>query len=363
MKRILLLSGYDAKSHRYWRQNLVAQFPEHDWTTLALKDRNFSWRMGGNALNFVADFEDELRQNYDLIVATSMTDLCGLFGLFPKLSQIPSLLYFHENQMAYPASKEQPDTIHYQLSNIKSAMAAKQLIFNSIYNKETFLTGVMKFEHKVPEGFPKQLAQQLESKSHVIPVPLTNDCFAQNNHKLNTSLHRHLSVTWNHRWEYDKGPETLLNILALCQTHLPDIKFNIIGQQFRQSPKAFETINKNHSQQISHWGFIEKRTDYLSVLASSDVVLSTAHHEFQGLAVMEAIAQGCVPLLPDRLAYPNYCTKEYLYQSHKLSPEKEAEAIVNRLKAWQQCLPNAPDLTHYGWDHQKLLYQDIIINN
>jgi len=33
-------------------------------------------------------------------------------------------------------------------------------------------------------------------------------------------------------------------------------------------------------------------------------VLSTARHEFFGIAVVEALLAGCLPWLPDRLSYP-----------------------------------------------------------
>ena len=59
-----------------------------------------------------------------------------------------------------------------------------------------------------------------------------------------------------------------------------------------------------------------------------DVVLSTALHDFQGLAVLEACAAGCTPLLPDRLVYPEIFTDTFLYRN-------EAEAIV-RLQHWSQ---------------------------
>ena len=39
-------------------------------------------------------------------------------------------------------------------------------------------------------------------------------------------------------------------------------------------------------------------------LLSSDVVVSVADHDYFGVAVVEAIAAGCVPVLEHRLAYP-----------------------------------------------------------
>jgi glycosyltransferase involved in cell wall biosynthesis len=40
------------------------------------------------------------------------------------------------------------------------------------------------------------------------------------------------------------------------------------------------------------------------VLQQADVIVSTARHEFFGLSVLEAMSAGVVPLLPNRLSYP-----------------------------------------------------------
>jgi glycosyltransferase involved in cell wall biosynthesis len=50
---------------------------------------------------------------------------------------------------------------------------------------------------------------------------------------------------------------------------------------------------------------------YRHLLSSCDVVVSTALQEFFGVSVVEAIAAGCRPVLPDRLSYPWLIPDEY----------------------------------------------------
>ena len=45
-------------------------------------------------------------------------------------------------------------------------------------------------------------------------------------------------------------------------------------------------------------------TSDVALCTGCDWVLSTARHEFVGMAVTEALVAGCLPWLPSRLAYP-----------------------------------------------------------
>lgn len=55
---------------------------------------------------------------------------------------------------------------------------------------------------------------------------------------------------------------------------------------------------------VRSWGYLDSRQSYWRALADCDVVVSTANHEFFGVSVAEAVSMGCIPLLPQRLAYP-----------------------------------------------------------
>ncbi len=353
LKKILLLSAYDARSHQYWHRSLVAQFPQHDWQVLTLKDRFFAWRMGANALNFNAQFDQALRASYDLMIATSMTDLSTLRGLYPNLARIPNILYFHENQFAYPINNKQHGLIEIQLRTIYAAMAADQLTFNSNYNRTTFLQGIDTFCKKMPDGLPKDLVKPLAQKSSTLPVPIADDCQPPSNKNASSPA---IQVVWNHRWEHDKGPETLLELMRLC-SHETQIKFHIIGQQFRTMPAAMQQITEHHHDQCLTLGFIESRAQYIKTLQQADVVLSTAIHDFQGLAMLEAATCGCLPIAPNRLVYPELYPPSNLYLSTPQEPQKEAQAI------WQ-LLENLHQLqsvqTPFNWQQLQPHYEQLL---
>jgi glycosyltransferase involved in cell wall biosynthesis len=76
---------------------------------------------------------------------------------------------------------------------------------------------------------------------------------------------------------------------------------------------------------------VDDTDEYHRWLSAADIVVSTAEHEFQGLAVMEAVISGCLPLAPDRLVYPELYPQQFLYESSPADPAGEAQAAVARL--------------------------------
>ena len=343
---ILLLSAYDAMSHRYWREGLCSFFDNHHWVCLTLPPRFFSWRIRGNPLSWLD--APELKHHYDLLIATSMVDLSVLRGLIPSLAKVPTVQYFHENQFAYPTQGNQR-ALEPKMVSIYSALAADKLLFNSHFNLNSFFDGLAATLNQFPDFVPKNVPAKMRSKASVIPVPLQDKLFKPAQCIRKNAV---LNLVWNHRWEYDKGIDRLLRMAAL----LPDagLVVHIVGQHFRQVPAEFSQLKTLLEQKgiLGHWGFIEDTAQYRSLLSKSDVVLSTAVHDFQGLSVMEAVALGCVPLVPNRLAYTELFEEHFRYTSDLQNLTREAESLVGMLTCLIKAYPNIPsppDMTAWSW--------------
>lgn len=315
----------------------MQHLPEYEWHYGTLPGRHFSWRIRGNPLSWRWGEQAHLfSQPFDLVIATSMVDVATLRGLSPSLRQTPWLLYFHENQFAYPKSQQQHASIEPQMVNLYSALAADKVVFNSQFNQETFLAGVQNLMSKMPDQTPKDIARVIESKSQVLPVPITSTASSE----ICKPQGHPLKLIWNHRWEYDKGPERLLHILTAIDEQKLPITVDIAGKRFKREPDLFRRIAKLKC--VQHADTYETREEYLQALSQSHIVLSTAHHEFQGLAMLEGAASGCVPLAPNDLAYPEWIPQDYLYNS--------TESAVKRLVTWcDRGLPEKIDVHHYSW--------------
>ena len=364
---ILVLSAYAAQSHVHWHLSLQAMFKHWRWHVMSLPPRHFSWRVRGNALFWSIAERTALEQPYDLVIATSMVDLATLRGLVPALTKIPTIVYFHENQFEYPQDQQKHSLLEAQITSVYSALAADRILFNSSYNRDSFLAGCSALLSKLPDRVPPGVALMLQERSAVLPVPfdrLKYESVTPLWPGASDSYHRKtLRLLWTGRFEHDKGGEGLLRILYRLEDQLVDYELAMTGQQFRRSPAVFDEISSLFSHRIVHFGYIDGIADYRALLQAADVVLSTAIHEFQGLGILEAVAHNCYPIVPDRLVYPEIYPSQYRYASCPDNPEQEAESAVALILeiAPKQLLNAVPyvDVSAFGMRQMASRYEQI----
>ena len=313
---VWLLSAYRAESHARWADWLVATFDEFGWQRLELPGRHFSWRIRGNPLSWLDSLPE---QAPELIVATSMVDLATLKGLHPRLAGVRTVLYFHENQFAYPRSDGQTTSIEAQIVQLYAALAADRVLFNSGYNRTTFIEGVDSLLAGMPDHVPSGVSGRIADKSEILPVPIdpirppdTRD----------PAL-----ILWNHRWEYDKNPDLFADAMIALAERGAEFRLALLGQRHRKTHDALARLREALPDRIVADGALPM-DEYRAVLGRAGIAVSTAIHEFQGLGMLEAASAGCAPLVPDALCYPEFYPAEYRYTAG------DREALVDHLGDW-----------------------------
>jgi glycosyltransferase involved in cell wall biosynthesis len=312
------MEPYHGGSHRHLAEGLVARLagshPIELWT---LPARTWKWRMRGAAIHFA----DRWRREQPLaagILVTSLLDAAALRGLLPReAAALPFLLYCHENQLNYPVRVDDKRDYHYGWTNIQSVAAADRSYWNSSYNLESFLAELPDFLGRMPDARPTDLPERLRERAELLPVPADLATLIDAERSASTGPPR---LLWNHRWEHDKGPAEFFTALAaLADEGLP-FTLSVLGQRFQETPPEFDRARDTLAERIHCWGFRESREEYHRELLSADIALSTARHEFQGLAMLEAGAAGCSLLVPDDLAYPEIWPADCRYPPGALLP-------------------------------------------
>lgn len=331
--RILLVEPFWAGSHAAWARGL-RRHSRHDIRILSLPGRNWKWRMHGGAVSLARAFlAGEPRP--DLLVGTSLLDLSTFRALTAReTAPIPSALYFHENQFAYPWSPRDREAAaggggHYGFIQHASALAADACWFNSDYNRESFLAGIRGLLRNMPDRREMASVEEVAARSRTLPLGLDLASFDDYRPTEGGPEATAPLVLWNHRWEHDKNPEEFFAALEAVAERGAAFRLAVLGPAPRGYPAVFERIRQRFADRLVHFGHAEHFADYAAWLWRADVLPVTSHHDFFGMSVMEALYCRTLPLLPRRMAYPEVLPEPWrataLYDSF--------EELVERLHA------------------------------
>ena len=154
-----------------------------------------------------------------------------------------------------------------------SALAATRCVFNSAYNRDSFLEAAADLLRRLPDATPASWVPKIRARSTVLPLPLNlteTPVAPQHEHPEGPLL------LWNHRWEHDKNPETCFEgLLALAAEGVP-FRVAVCGARFSRAPAVFERARSVLGDRVVHFGEADPEA-YVRWLDRADVVLSLIH--------------------------------------------------------------------------------------
>ncbi|KAM4897637.1 tRNA-queuosine alpha-mannosyltransferase isoform 4-T4 [Sylvia borin] len=301
---VLLIEPFYGGSHKQLMDLLQEELQE-DCVLCTLPAKKWHWKARTSALYFMQTVPTS--SNYRILFASSVLNLAELAALRPDLGKLKKVLYFHENQLAYPVQKCQERDFQYGYNQILSCLVADVVVFNSAFNMESFLKSIGKFMKLIPDHRPKDLEKIIRPKCQVLYFPVR---FPDVNR------------------EHDKDPETFFKVLMKLKEQDLPFHVSVLGETFSEIPDIFSEAREVLGSSVLHWGFLPSKDDYFRALCTADVVVSTAKHEFFGVAMIEAVHCGCYPLCPKALVYPEIFPAEYLYST----PEQLFKRLQNFCK-------------------------------
>jgi len=359
--RILLVEPFFSGSHASWAEGF-RKHSGHDVEILSLPGRHWKWRMHGGAVALAQQFKSGSFQP-DLVLTTDMLDVSSFIGLCgTALHGVPLAVYFHENQLSYPWSPQDEDVrkgrdFHYGFINWTSVLASDRIYFNSEYNLKSFYAGVETMLKIMPDARGLELIEPSRNRSEVLSLGI--DLKADHEDNMQTDLSKPV-ILWNHRWEYDKDPDAFFAEIRHLKDKGIDFDLIVCGESYGQYPDIFNKAEKEFSKELIHFGYARSRQEYLGLLAKANILPVTSNQEFFGQSVMEAIAAGCLPIMPNALVYPEHVPDSL--QSHLLYADSVQlrERLVNVCHNLQNVKPFIDTMQkvamQYDWSAMSSVY-------
>lgn len=337
--KILIIEPFFAGSHQEWAERLRAT-SQHEVRILSLEGRFWKWRIRGGAVLLAEKYLSDTSEP-DLILASSMLDLPTFIGMIAKRgAPIPPVaLYCHENQFLYPIPDDRPVFKEQRNSfgaiNWRSSLLADLNIFNSEFHRREALNAYLEFIRRAPDHNEGFLVDRIRERTSVYPP--APDLLSLDE-EIGSSLPKGRSkvLLWNHRWEAEKAPADFAAIVRELIEDGQPLQLILAGPTGREEAVR-RSLSDSYPERVILARPAEGREEYLACLRAADLLLVTSEQDFFGLSVVEAMHQHTIPILPDRLAYPEHLKgrlKKLLY-----SGVEEAKGILKDI------LENGPPVT------------------
>ena len=333
--RILLVEPWLTGSHEAWAEGYASR-SAHDVHLVTHEGAYWRWRLRGGAVTLAERAAAIVAEQGppDVVLASSMLDVPAFCGHARSwLGSTPVALYLHETQPARSALTGEPldDDIAYR--NWTSMVAADHVFVNSAFHRGALFGALPELLERPPDHRHDHLLDAVRARTSLLPVGV--DVTALRSGAAEAEDGPPI-ILWSHRWDHDKGPELFFRALRRLDHEGMPFRVALAGANTRVDPKEFIEAEERFGKRLVHAGHLP-RDEYVDLLRRSSVVVSTALHEFFGVAMVEAMAAGAVPLLPNSLSYPEVVPERF----HEAALYLAYGDMLRRLRAVLEDLPAA----------------------
>jgi hypothetical protein len=256
----------------------------------------------------------------------SLSDLKALWGAYcPR-----ALVYFHENQLSYPLPPGETMDYQFGFTDVTTGLVGDRVLFNSQTHMDAFFGSLPGFIKMMPEYRPNWVVDRIRDKATVL-YPGCN--YPAGPAELKAwDFSKPPLIIWNHRWEFDKSPETFFSALESVLSGGIEFRLALLGENFQVVPKPFLTARERFGKRIVQYGYEVSKKKYHDWLKQGVIVVS----------------------LPNNLSYPELIPEEHhddcLYGSQGELVEKLSTVLVNPGEYTDKRGGLAAHMERYSWE-------------
>ncbi len=364
--RILLVEPWETGSHLAWATGYRAA-SRHEVHIVGLPGRLWRWRLRGGALPLADKIAGwiAVHGQPDMLLISGLVDVAELLGLVRRAvsPNVAVVIYQHESQLVYPIADGNYDQ-GAALRNWISWCAADLVLFNSYYHLRAVADALPGFITNLPDKSHVPKIDEVVGRFEVFPVGVDLAEVAVNEPYNNHRRTGPPVILWPHRWERDKDPAAFLRALDKVVASGLEFRLVLAGQDPPSGSESAAAERSEAERRFGSWivasGDLD-RGEYLAAIRRSDLVVSCARHEFFGVAIVEAVASGCVPLLPNDLSYPELIRPPWhqfaLYEPGTFGTRLvDAVARIDHLR--KATLGLAQSMRRFDWETMATVYDD-----
>ena len=227
--------------------------------------------------------------------------------------------------LSYPVQAVKDRDFQFGYNQVTTCLCADTVLFNSEYNRDSFITNIPKFLSLQPDHRPdhRQIVTKIRDISHIcyfpLKLPARPASVCRRDRGDAGEEPRPLHIVWPHRHDHDKDPATFCRVVTRLHEAGHSFTLSVLGEEYAEVPPEMRAMQQllGAAGKISAWGHLSAAAGYHATLAAADVVVSTARHETYGVAMLEAAWLGCYPLAPRALVYPELYPAECLYSTEQ----------------------------------------------